>query len=259
MPNTGNIAYDDNSFYLDDNGVLSYYNSSISTSLVKIALASEIKTIADALDNSNEELNKNIASLNTSITDIYDNKIGSASVIGGKNATGLYVYIEDLEKNKVDNSSLDNYYTKTDIGNNYYTKEEANGVFLSADEELFLTDGIFVESYEYASKDGKYVQWSTELNLPESDKKTGPCIILTIKNSTATPTENTIIIPAGELVDVYTAKDTNTIDMSVNGLEISADVKTANLIKSQLTDDVVLTVGTDNKITTSFNTANIIN
>lgn len=251
--NNPNQSYEDNTFYTNSLGELYFIFGGIK---YEIARASDISANNQNIQGQIDTLDSAITSTNTTINALSE-KVGNPGAIGDdtKKSTGIYEILDE----KVNNIVFEGY--KTEQANAFAAyKIEAENKFLSADEELFLTDGIFFENYEYASKDNKYVQWSTELNLPESDKKTGPCIVLTIKNSTTSnPTENTIIIPAGELVDVYTAKDTDTIDMSVNGLEISADVKTANLIKSQSTDDVVLSVGTDNKITTSFNTANIIN
>lgn len=251
--NNPNQNYEDNAFYTNNLGKLYFIFDGIK---YEIARASDIDANNQSIQDKINALDFAIDNTNTTINALSE-KVGNPGAIGDdtKKSTGIYEILDE----KVNNIVFEGY--KTEQANAFAAyKIEAENKFLSADEELFLTDGIFFENYEYASKDNKYVQWSTELNLPESDKKTGPCIVLTIKNSTTSnPTENTIIIPAGELVDVYTGRDTDTINMSVNGSEISANIKATGLIKSQSTDDVVLTVGTDNKITTSFNTANIIN
>lgn len=239
--NNPNQNYEDNAFYTNNLGELYFIFGGIKH---EIARASDISANNQSIQGQIDTLDSAIANTNTTINTLSE-KVGNPGVIGDdtKKSTGIYEILDE----KVNNTVFEAYKTAQADAFAAY-KTEAEGKFLSANEGLFLTSGSL--KYGEPKDDGSFAE----------DKENGkPYIILELKDADNRTDGKTIYIPAGELVDVYAAKDTDTIDMSVDGLEISANVKTASLINSQSTDDVVLSVDKDNKITTSFNTPNIIN
>ena len=236
-------TYDDNAFYLDDNGNLYYYNSTINIVPQQIARLSDIEQTSSSTNESIVTINNQLNTIQSDITNI-KKEIGDPKVTGGTNATGLYIYLDNLEANKVDNTVFESY--KTTQANEFEAyKNEADAKFLSADEDLFLVSG----NLKYGKLENG--EWTDD----ESGK---PYIVLVLKNNNdGNIDNNTIYIPAEDLVDVYTVTDTDTVDMTLTGLDIKADVKTENLINSTDTDTVTLSID-NNKIKTGFNTSNII-
>lgn len=283
-------SYQNNELYLTKDGKLYYYNDSVNTNPQQIALISDVKDLTQTINTDYKSLTEKIGF--TSYTN--DNGevvggsglageieavkeiIGQRGVVAGKPTTGLYKIIYDLHDEQTaeintklavsdfNNELNTNYLNKETIEANYYDKNTAQSLFLSADEDIFLTEGYFNSNCEYAIINGKYILWEDIESKEEVEKLTSPCIVLLIKNNTATEaTANTIIIPATDLVDVYigsaadSTKNKN-IDVDVTGLTVSANVDVDNLIASANTDTVVLSKDTNNKITTAFNTGTIV-
>lgn len=290
-------AYQNNEIYLTQDGKLYYYHRDVNTNPQEIASVKALENVQKDYQAADSALQKQIGyrthtdsegtkipaiGLNKDIEDI-NNIIGEAGGTAGREATGLYKIIfdldgaqkssiQELDNKKVDiktfEDTLKNYSTtedlNTDLENNYYTKTEAKDLFLSANEELFLTEGVFIANCEYAEINDRYVLWDN--NFTDVEKLVGPCIVLTIKNnSTDTDQEelqiNTIVIPAIDLVDVYkgsSATNDSNIDVDVSNYIVSANVNVDNLIGSTDNDTVKLSNNEANKIIASFKTENIV-
>ena len=290
-------TYQNNEIYLTQDGKLYYYHRDVNTNPQEIASVKVLEDLQKEYKAADETLQRQIGyytytdsegttvpaiGLSKDIEDI--NKIiGEAGGTAGREATGLYKIIFDLDAaqkssiQNLDNKKVDtktfeetlkNYSTtedlNTDLENNYYTKTQAKDLFLSANEELFLTEGAFIANCEYAEVNDRYILWNDDLT--DVEKLVGPCIVLTIKNnSTATDQEelqiNTIVIPAIDLVDVYkgsSATDSANVDVDVANYTVSANINVDNLIGSTDNDTVKLSNNGTNKIIASFKTENIV-
>ena len=237
--NNPNQNYEDNAFYTNNLGELYFIFDGIKH---EIARASDISANNQSIQGQIDTLDSAITSTNTTINALSE-KVGNPGAIGDdiKKSTGIYEILDE----KVNNTVFEEYKTAQASAFATY-KTEAENKFLSADEDLFLVDGYL--------KYGKL-----ENDTWTDDAAAGkPYIILVLKNNNDSGTDNnTIYIPVEDLVDVYTVTDTDTVDMTLTGLDIKADVKTENLISSTDTDTVTLSVE-KNKIKTGFNTSNII-
>ena len=290
-------TYQNNEIYLTQDGKLYYYHRDVNTNPQEIASVKVLQDLQKEYKTADEALQQQIGyytytdsegntvpaiGLSKDIENI-NKAIGEAGGTAGREATGLYKIIFDLDAaqkssiQNLDNKKVDtktfedtlkNYSTtedlSTDLENNYYTKTQAKDLFLSANEELFLTEGAFIANCEYAEVNDRYILWNDDLT--DVEKLVGPCIVLTIKNnSTNTDQEelqiNTIVIPTIDLVDVYegsSATNDSNIDVNVSNYIVSANVNVDNLIGSTDNDTVKLSNNGANKIIASFKTENIV-
>jgi hypothetical protein len=172
--------------------------------------------------------------------------IGVPTITGSQEASGLHKRIENLEEESSSNlkaiDDLEKDKADKNTLNDYYTKEEANAEFLSANEDIFLNDGSL--KYGIINEEGKF----------EEKTDGDPYLVLTLKNS------QVISIPAAELVDTYTVANGDTIDLTLTGHEITAEVKPEKIIGNSLgVNTVDLSINdTDKKIHADVNVSNLI-